>query len=104
MVELTWLRGLLTRRRGRLAATAIGGAHGTAKVKVDGVVDLPAADSLFQQVGAPVGAQAQAPPDNVILLPAPLFQRLEGTGVTQIHAALDHRLPGSPASAFSAVN
>lgn len=82
----------------------IGGARGRPKVRVEGVVDLPAADSLFQQVGAPAGAQPQAPPDNVILLPAALFRRLEGRAVTQIHAALDHRLPGSPAAAFTAVN
>ena len=30
---------------------------GRATVKVDGVVDLPSIDSLFQKVGAPVGAQ-----------------------------------------------
>ena len=45
------------------------------RVRVDGVVDLPAADSLFQQVGAPVGAQPQAPPDNVVLLPAATVRR-----------------------------
>src|SRR4051794_4935027 len=81
----------------------IGGATRPARVKVDGVVDPPAADSLVQQVGAPAGAQPQAPPDNVILLPPPLFARLEGQGTTQVHAALDHRLAGSPASAFTAV-
>jgi putative ABC transport system permease protein len=83
---------------------SIGGARQNARVTVDGVVDLPAADSLFQQVGAPPGAQPQAPPDNVILLPAALFQRLEGPGVTQVHAALDHNLPGSPSQAFSRIN
>jgi putative ABC transport system permease protein len=82
----------------------IGGARGNAAVKVDGVVDLPAADSLFQQVGAPVGAQPQAPPDNVVLLPQALFQRLESNPVTQVHAQLGHDLPGSPSSAFSAVD
>src|SRR3984893_617182 len=35
------------------------------KVKVDGVVDLPNADSLFQAVGVPANASPQAPPDNV---------------------------------------
>ena len=39
-------------------------------VTVAGVVDLPQADSLFQTVGAPPGAQPTAPPDNVVLLPA----------------------------------
>jgi putative ABC transport system permease protein len=82
---------------------AIGGARGDGRVRVDGVVDLPGADSLFQQVGAPAGAQPQAPPDNVILLPAPLFHRLEGGGVTQVHVVLDHRLPGSPSSAYTQV-
>jgi putative ABC transport system permease protein len=81
----------------------IGGARGAAKARVDGVVDLPAADSLFQQVGAPPGAQPQAPPDNVVLLPATLFQRLEGASVTQVHAVLDHRLPGSPNAAFTQI-
>jgi putative ABC transport system permease protein len=73
-----------------------------AKLRVDGVVDLPAADSLFQRVGAPVGAQPQAPPDNVILLPSSTFSRVEGTGRTQVHAVLDHRvLPHSPSAAYT---
>jgi len=40
-----------------------------ALVQVDGVVDLPEANALFQKVGVPPGAQPQAPPDNVVLLP-----------------------------------
>ncbi len=52
-----------------------GGARAT--VRVAGVVDLPAADSLFQKVGAPAGAQPQAPPDNVVLLPQATFARVE---------------------------
>jgi putative ABC transport system permease protein len=83
-----------------------------ARVKVDGVVDMPAADSLFQQVGAPVGAQPQAPPDNVILLPASMFKRIEGPVAdtqaaavkTQIHTTLSHNLPGSPSAAFTGVS
>ena len=39
------------------------------QVRVDGIVDLPQADSLFQKVGALPGAQPTAPPDNVLLLP-----------------------------------
>ncbi|HUX47284.1 MAG TPA: ABC transporter permease, partial [Desulfosporosinus sp.] len=35
------------------------------EVTVDGVVDLPNADSLFQAIGLPAGAAPQAPPDNV---------------------------------------
>ena len=83
-----------------------------ATVTVAGVVDLPAADSLFQKVGAPVGAQAQAPPDNVILLPKPLFDRLEAPLAaarpdlvrSQVHAQLDRALPGSPSAAFTQVS
>jgi putative ABC transport system permease protein len=79
---------------------------GPAPVKVDGVVELPAADSLFQTVGAPVGAQPQAPPDNVVLLPQPVFDRVErGAPVTtQVHARLSHALPGSPGAAYTQVS
>ncbi|MGI8511056.1 MAG: ABC transporter permease [Solirubrobacteraceae bacterium] len=79
---------------------------GAAKVRVSGVVDLPAADSLFQQVGAPVGAQPQTPPDNVILVPQSVFARVEaGARVTaQVHALVSHRLPGSPSAAYTAVS
>jgi putative ABC transport system permease protein len=79
-----------------------------ARVTIAGVVDLPAADSLFQQVGAPPGAQPQAPPDNVVLLPQSEFARVEsGSGQTvtvQVHAAFSHRLPGSPTTAFDKVS
>lgn len=45
-----------------------------AKVVVQGIVDLPAADSMFQAIGAPPGASLQAPPDNVVLLPKSQWQ------------------------------
>ncbi len=75
-------------------------------VKVDGVVDLPSIDSLFQKVGAPVGAQPQAPPDNVVLLPQRTFTSVErGAPVTtQIHTQLSRRLPDSPNAAFTQVS
>lgn len=75
-------------------------------VRVDSIVDLPAADSLFQKVGAPVGAQPQAPPDNIVLLPQKTFAAIErGAPVTtQVHARISHRLPGSPSSAYTAAN
>jgi putative ABC transport system permease protein len=80
---------------------------GKSSVKVDGVVDLPAADSLFQQVGAPAGSQPQAPPDNVVLLPQRVFDRvaapLPGQKL-QVHARVSHRLPGSPNSAYAQVS
>ncbi len=79
-----------------------------ANVTVSAIVDLPAADSLFQQVGAPVGAQPQAPPDNVILLPAAKFARIASAPGGQIswqaHAKLSHDLPASPSSAYTAVS
>jgi len=81
-----------------------------ATVTIAGVVDLPNADSLFQKVGAAVGAQPQAPPDNVLIVPAAQWHRLfgplaavSGQTHTQIHVTLDHALPSDPSSAFGAV-
>lgn len=81
----------------------------SAAVRVDGVVELPAADSLFQHVGAAPGAQPSAPPDNVVLLPAdqwhsvfdPLVPVRPDLARTQVHVRLDHRLPTDPAAAFT---
>jgi putative ABC transport system permease protein len=82
-----------------------------ATVRVDGVVDLPQADSLFQKVGAPTGAQPQAPPDNVLLLSArrwhalfdPLASIRPDLVHSQVHVRLDRRLPADPAAAYTAV-
>ena len=82
-----------------------------ATVTVAGVIDIPQADSLFQVVGAPTGAQAQAPPDNVIVIPTSLwhtlFDPLASTRTelvrTQVHVRLDHHLPGDPAAAYSQI-
>ncbi|MFE7956229.1 FtsX-like permease family protein [Streptomyces sp. NPDC057413] len=79
---------------------------GLRQVRVDGVVDLPQADSLFQKVGAPSQSQPTAPPDNVVLLPAARFASLTrgATDVTtQIHVARDAKLPADPAAAFTSV-
>src|SRR5690348_5891638 len=78
-------------------------------VRVAAVIDLPLADSLFQTVGAPAGAQPAAPPDNVLLLPAPLWHATFDPLATdrpdllstQIHVLRDHQLPADPAAAFS---
>jgi putative ABC transport system permease protein len=83
-----------------------------AQVRVAGVVDLPQADSLFQRVGAPPGAQPQAPPDNIVLMPAPTFKQVEGPLMakrpdlvrTQVHVRLAHNLPASPSAAFDRVS
>ncbi|QNE22665.1 FtsX-like permease family protein [Kribbella qitaiheensis] len=80
-------------------------------VKVDGVIDLPQADSLFQKVGAPPQSQPSAPPDNVLLLPRQQFDQLLGPVTandpeavkTQIHVRRTAVLPPDPASAYTAV-
>lgn len=82
----------------------------TATVPVDGVVDLPDANALFQTVGAPPGAQPAAPPDNVVLLPesrwtdlfAPLASATAAPdGVTtQVHVARASALAADPAAAY----
>jgi putative ABC transport system permease protein len=82
-----------------------------AAVTVDGVVDLPHADSLFQAVGAPPGTGPQAPPDNVLLLPEAVWQQVFAPIApshpdlvrTQIHVRLSRALLPDPAAAFSQV-
>ncbi|HEY8019407.1 MAG TPA: FtsX-like permease family protein [Actinomycetota bacterium] len=78
----------------------------TTSLVVDGIVDLPTADSFFQQVGA-VGTAVTAPPDNVMIVPADTWARLfpsrsPGT-VQQIHVDLSHDLPADPGAAFASV-
>ena len=78
------------------------------KVKVDGVVDLPNADSLFQTVGVPASAAPQAPPDNVLLLPADQWHQVFDPQVavrpdsvrTQFHVRITRDLPTDPNTAF----
>jgi len=80
-----------------------------AKVIVDGVVELPQADSLFQRVGAPPQSQPVAPPDNVVLLPQAVFGRVSAPVAdanpraltSQVHVALAPDLAPDPATAFS---
>lgn len=77
-----------------------------ATLRVDGVIDLPQADSFFQVVGAPAGAGASAPPDNVIVVPPALFGSLAGgaQAIRQFHVILDHaQLPTDPGAAADAV-
>lgn len=80
-------------------------------VTVAGIVDLPQADSLFQAVGAPIGAQPQAPPDNVLIVPTsmwhqdfdPLVAARPDLAHVQVHVRLDHRLSGDPAAAYTQI-
>ena len=76
------------------------GSGSPKSVVIDGVVDLPNANSLFQTVGAPVGAQPSAPPDNVLLVPAADFTSVF-TGradlvTTQLHVQRTHALASDP--------
>ena len=76
------------------------------KYMVDGVVDLPAADSMFQSIGAAPGSAPTAPPDNVMLLPAADWQKAFGSpgtagATTQVHVKLSGDLPSDPGAAFA---
>lgn len=79
------------------------------RVRVDGVIDMPAADALFQTVGAPAGAKQPPPPDNVLFLPLerwhalfdPLAAARPDLVRTQIHANIAHAsLPRDPTAAY----
>jgi len=82
------------------------------QVQVDGVVDLPQANSLFQKVGAPPSSQPASPPDNVVLLPGsqwhvlfdPLAAARPDLVSTQIHVARTRALPADPGAAYTSVN
>jgi putative ABC transport system permease protein len=84
-----------------------------AEVKVDGIVDLPNADSLFQSIGSTPGLAPQAPPDNVVILPLtrwhaffdPLASMRSGAVESQLHVGLAHdRLPSEPIAAYDSVS
>lgn len=81
-------------------------------VTVDGVVDLPDADALFQGVGLPAQAAPQTPPDNVIILPIadwhrafdPQQTKRPDTTRTQFHVKLARdTLPPDPTKAYLTV-
>lgn len=78
------------------------------QVKVDAIVDLPLADTLFQTIGAPPGAAPQAPPDNVLILPLDQWHTLFDPVAAispdavriQLHATIPHNLPPDPSAAY----
>ncbi|HEY0584432.1 MAG TPA: FtsX-like permease family protein [Chloroflexota bacterium] len=80
-------------------------------VQIAGIVDLPQADSLFQAVGVPAGAAPQAPPDNVLIVPATDWHALFDVQAIvrpdsvrpQLHVRLTHDLPSDPESAYTVV-
>ena len=80
-------------------------------IRIDGIIDLPQADSMFQAVGVAPSAAPRAPPDNVLLLPDALWHRyidpvakVQPSAVrTQFHVKLANDLPPDPSAAFAQV-
>ncbi len=79
------------------------------KVRVDGIVNLPNADSLFQAVGVPPGSAPQAPPDNVVILPSDQWHKIFDQQAKvrpdsvhiQLHVDIAHEnLPAQPTDAY----
>ena len=78
-------------------------------IVISGVVNLPNADAMFAPIGVPIGTAAQAPPDNVLILPMPMWHTLfdeqrvsrPDTVRTQLHVRLSHTaLPSDPSTAY----
>lgn len=81
-------------------------------ITVEGIVDLPNADPMFQAIGPQKGPVATAPPDNIAMLPMEVWAahfaaaaKAPGGGArVQIHATLDHAdLSAAPDAAFASV-
>ena len=79
-------------------------------VKIDGIISLPDAGSLFQRVGVPAGTGPQASPDNVLLLPVDTWRRLFSEQMagqpdsvrSEIHVRTSRRnLPAAPEAAYA---
>ncbi len=93
---------------GDTVAVTVAGRPPAALV-VDGVIDLPDIDAMFQKIGGPAQAQRSAPPDNVILLPIDRWHGLFDPVVAdrpelvhhQIHVDWTGRLPHDPAAAYA---
>ena len=78
-------------------------------IVIAGVVNLPNADALFASIGVPVGTAPQAPPDNVLIVPMPMWRTLfdaqrstrPDTVRMQLHVRLSHTaLPSDPGTAY----
>jgi putative ABC transport system permease protein len=80
-------------------------------VRVDAIVALPFADSLFSKVGVLQQSQPSAPPDNVVLLPEttwhlafdPVAAARPDRTSNQVHVRLARDLPADPVSAYADV-
>ena len=78
-------------------------------VKVDGVVEVSSADQFFQIIASTPQTARNAPPDNIIFLPAQQWEAafasqldsMPQTSQRQLHVSFDHSvLPGDPTQAF----
>ena len=78
-------------------------------LKISGIVDLPYADSMFQDIGVKKSLQAQAPPDNVLILPINLWHQMfdkqfelrPDTVKRELYIDIHHSiLPDSPKDAY----
>ena len=78
-------------------------------VKVDGVVEVPSADQFFQIVASTPQTSRNAPPDNIVFLPAGQWETafasqldtMPQTSQRQLHVTFDHSiLPGDPTQAY----
>jgi putative ABC transport system permease protein len=81
-----------------------------ADVKIDGIISLPDAGSIFQKFGTAATTGPQAPPDNVLVLPIDLWRRLfsEQTAGqpdslrSEVHVRTSRRnLPTAPEAAYA---
>ena len=81
----------------------------TIDVKVDGIVEVSSADQFFQIIASTPQTARNAPPDNIIFLPAPQWETafasqldsMPQTSQRQLHVSFDHSvLPGDPTQAF----
>jgi putative ABC transport system permease protein len=79
-------------------------------IKIDGIITLPDAGSIFQKVGAGPGMGPQAPPDNVLVLPIDVWRRLFSEQMAvqpdgmrpEIHVRTSRRyLPTAPEAAYA---
>ncbi|MDE2384854.1 MAG: FtsX-like permease family protein [Alphaproteobacteria bacterium] len=79
------------------------------EVTISGVIEMPSADQFFQVVNGTAQASRNAPPDNVLLLPASqwetLFQQqletMPQTAQRQIHLSFNaQNLPPDPVAAY----
>jgi putative ABC transport system permease protein len=79
-------------------------------VRIDGIISLPDAESLFQKVGASSGKGPQTPPDNVLVLPIEIWRRLFSEQMaiqphsvrSELHVrSARHGLPDAPETAYA---